>query len=266
MASGHRKRYAALFRTYVLNPLNLSNSAGGDLGNVGNQRSLSLYSSGGYAPTFTNASPTQLSNAVSNTDEVFTLAGLTGEVGNTGTFISSSLSGAIGLTATAKHYYFPRAGTVQSDYSSSNAPNSPIIIYTTDGPQSSYVPAYLGATAGTGAIVLGSQITGSGVPTHISVYVAGELQTGDQIRLLDFTGSVLPSLFATGSDTSFATLSSTSATASAAQLSAALYRKAFLIPTGAVANGMIVEFSSAAKTSTTPVKGAFVVIASSSYT
>ena len=150
MASGHRKRYAALFRQYVLNPLTLSNSAGGDLGNVGNQRTLSLYSSGGYSPTFSNNSATQLSNAVSNEDGVFTLAGLTGEVGNTGVFVSSSLSGNIGLTQTAKHYYFPRAGTAQTDYSSSGAPNSPVIIYTTDGPRSSYVPAYLGATAGTG--------------------------------------------------------------------------------------------------------------------
>jgi len=268
MASGHRKRKAAALRIDVLNPAGLTNVSEADRGNTTNQNNLmniAIYSRDGVTPTFTNASTTLLSNAISNADGAFTKAGLTGEVTNAGTFISSSLSGAIGITATAKHYYFPAVGAAGTNLSSSNAPSAPIIIYSGEGPQASYVPFYLGGTAATASIRLGSQITGAGVPTHISVYVGGELATGDQIRLLNAAGTVLASQFATGSDTTFSVKANTTATASAVQLTNNLYRKAFLVETGAVANGMIVEFSSSAKTSTTPVAGVFIAIGSSSY-
>lgn len=276
MASGHRKRKAAALRIEVLNPAGLTNVSEADRGVTTNQNNLiniATYSRDGVTPTFTAGSTTLLSNAISNADSAFTLAGLptgafsvSGETTTTGAFVSSSLSGTIGiLSSGTKHYYFPAVSGTQTDLSSSNAPSAPVIIYSGEGPQASYVPYYLGGTAATASIKFGSQITGSGAPTHISIYVGGQLATGDQIRLLDHTGSVLGSIFATGSDTSFSAFTATSATASAAQLSAALYRKAFLVATGGVPQGLIVEFSSSAKTSTTPVAGVFVAIASGTY-
>ena len=267
MASGHRKRKAAALRIEVLNPAGLTNVSEADRGNTTNQNNLmniSFYSRDGVTPTFTNASTTLLSNAISNADGAFTLAGLTGETTNVGAFVSSSLSGAIGILGgtSTKHYYFPAVGAAGTDLSSSNAPSAPIIIYSGEGPQASYVPFYLGGTAATASIRLGSQITGAGSPTHISVYVGGQLATGDQIRLLNAAGTVLASQFATGSDTTFSVKANATATASAVQLTNNLYRKAFLVETGAVANGMVVEFSSSAKTSTTPVAGVFIAIGS----
>lgn len=268
MASGHRKRKAAALRLDVLNPAGYTNVNEADRGVTVNQNNLmniSFYSRDGVTPTFTAGSTTQLSNAVSNADGAYTKAGLTGETTNAGAFVSSSLSGAIGVTAAARHYYFPAVGGAQVAYSGASGVNSPVIIYSPEGSQASYVPYYLGGTAATASIRFGSQITGSGAPTHVAVYVGGELATGDQVRLLNVAGTVLQAQFATGSNTTFSALTATSATASAAELSAALYRKAFLVPTGNVATGLIVEFSSSAKTSTTPVAGVFIAISSGSY-
>jgi len=234
-----------------------------------NLQNIALYSRDGSTPTFAAGSTTLLSNAISNADNAFTIAGLTGETTNAGAFVSSSLSGAIGILngGTTKHYYFPFIGN-QTILSASTAVTPPVIIYTNEGPQSNYVPYYLGGTATTASIRFGAQITGANNPTHVSVYVGGELASGDQIRILKASdGTLLDSRFATGSDTSFSALVNTSTSASATQLSSALYRKVFLIPTASIASatGMIVEFSSSAKTSTTQVDGVFIAIGSGSY-
>ena len=273
MASGHRKRKAAALRIEVLNPAGLTNlpaSEAGNTTNINNLINIATYSRDGVTPTFTAASTTALSNAISNADGAWTKAGLTGEVTNAGAFDGTSMSGAVGHTATAKHYYFPAVGSSGTDLSSSNSPSAPVIIYSGEGPQASYVPYYLGGTTATASIRFGSQITGSGVPTHVVVYVGGELSSNDKIRILKASDgtSLFNAKIMTGSDVAVpgaAVLTST--TASAFELSSALYRKAFLIQTGAIgaANGMIVEFSSSAKTSTTPVAGVFVVISSGSY-
>jgi len=271
MASGHKKRKAASVRANVLTPAGYTNASEADRGVTANQAALvntALYGKAGTSATFTAGSTTQLSDVVSNADRAWTYAGLSGEVTNVGSFVSSSLSGAVGLTSTAKHYFFPLAGAVQTDLSSSGAPTSPVIIYSNDGPQSAYVPYYLGGTAATGSIKLGAAITGAGTPTHLAVYVAGQMTPGDQIRLIKPSdGTVFNAKFATGSNTSFASSVVNGATASATDLSSALYRKAFLIITASIgsAGGLIVEFSSSAKTSTTPVAGVFVVISSGSY-
>lgn len=265
MASGPKKKKAALFRLYVSNPAGYAGSitAAEQIGETANQLNLAIYASGGYAPTFTNGSTTLLSDAKSNQDNCFTRAGLTGETTQAalGAFVSSSMSGAIGINSSVKHYYFPKVSSSQVSVST----GLPIIIYSGDGPRAKYVPYYQGAAISTASILFDSKITGSGAPTHISVYVGGELATGDQIRLMNAAGTILQTKFLTGSDTAASALTATSATASAAQLSAALYRKAFLIPTGNVATGMVVEFSSSAKTSTTPVAGVFIAIGSGSY-
>lgn len=253
---------------YVLQPAGLTNVGNGDATNasrVANLQNIALYEKAGITPTFTAGSTTQLSDVLSNADTAWTKAGLTGETTNVGAFVSSSLSGNVGLSATAGHYYFPAMGTMTTMLGNS-APASPFIIYSNEGPQASYVPYYLGGTAQTASFKLGPKITGSGSPTHIAIYVGGELAAGDQIRLLNTASSaVLDAKIATGSDISFSAKISTSATASATELSSALYRKVFLVETGAVSTGMVVEFSSSAKTSTAPVAGVFVVVSSGSY-
>lgn len=265
MASGHRKRKAAAVRLEVLNPAGLTNASEADRGILNRQNNLlniSIYSKDGVTPTFTNGSTTLLSDNISNGDNAFGLAGLTGETTNAGVFNSGSLSGAIGIDSSTKHYYFPAVGSLGQSLSV----NPPLIIYSPEGPQAKYVPYYLGGTAATASFFFDSKITGSGTASHVAVYIGGELSSNDQIRLLHATGAVLDSRFATGSNTSFSpVVGVNTATASAAQLSANLYRKAFLIPTGALSSGMIVEFSSSAKVSTAPVAGVFIAISSGSY-
>jgi len=270
MASGHRKRKAAALRIDVLNPAGLTNVSEADRGNTTNQNNLmniSFYSRDGVVPTFTAASTTLLSDVVSNADSAWTKAGLTGETTNAGVFVATSMSGAVGiLSSGTKHYYFPAVGGTGTSLSV----NSPAIIYSGEGPQASYVPYYLGGASATASILFDSKITGSGSPTHVIVYVGGELQALDRIRIMKASdgslyGNTVP--FMTGANTGTGS-NQGSTIVSGSELSANLYRKAFFLSTGSVnsAQGFIVEFSSSAKTSTTPVAGVFVAISSGSYT
>lgn len=269
MASGHRKRKAAAVRANVLTPAGYSNVNEADRGILANQNAIvnsAFYGNGGTSPTFTAASTALLSDAISNTDTAWTYAGLTGETTNAGVFASSSMSGNVGiLTSGTKHYYFPAVGGTQTNLSGANGVSGPVIIYSYDGPQSSYVPYYQGGTAQTASIKFGSQITGSGAHTHVLVYVGGQLATNDQIRLLSTAGTILTGKVSSGSQTTAMVLVTNGCTASAAELISYNYRKAFAIATSSLTTGLIVEFSSSAKTSTTPVAGVFVAVSSGSY-
>lgn len=271
MASGHRKRKAAALRIEVLNPAGLTNVSEADRGvelDQNNLMNIAFYSRDGVTPTFITGSTTQLSDAISNFDGAFTRAGLNGEVTNTGVFLSSSMSSSIGITSVTKHYYFPKISTVL-DLSSSNAPNSPVIVYSADGPQSSYVPFYLGGTVATASIKFGTQITGAGSQTHLVVYVGGQLESGDQIRVVKTSDSTpINCRVLTGSDISSSIVLNLASTASAPELFSSLFRKAFLIPTGNISDvtkGMTLEFCTLSKTSTTPSPGVFVAISSGTY-
>lgn len=271
MASGHRKRKAASLRIEVLNPAGLTNlpeSERGNTSNLNNLINISNYASGGVSPTFVPAATGLLSDAVSNADGTYTKAGLTGETTNAGKFVGNTMAGAIGHTAAAKHYYFPAIGN-QTVLSGSSFVMPPVIVYSNEGPQSKYVSRYLGGTTITSSIIFGAQITGANNPSHVVVYVGGELTTNDQIRIRKPTdGTLFTAKILTGSDTSIPGSGiTTSTSASAAELSANLYRKAFLITASAVntAQGMIIEFSSSANTSTTPVGGVFIAISSGTY-
>jgi len=252
MASGHRKRKAALIRSEVLTPAGYTNVSEADRGNTtcqNNLVNLGAYSANGYSPDFTNGGIGLLSDAISNADGVYTLLGGTGETTNATT---------LGISSTTKHYFFPLVGATQVDASSSVAlaPVTTAIVYSNDGPRASYVPYYLGGTAQTASIKFGSAITGTGAPTGVKITIFGELTSGDQIRVL--TGSTVLAVSGVSPAFAFGGLG----TASAAQIAPT---KVFVIPTASIPSGFILEFSSSAKTSTTPVKG-FVVVASASYT
>lgn len=299
MASGRRKRNADALRLYVLEPAGLTNVPNGYAGDTTRQNNLvnlSIYSSGGYSPTFTPGSTTLLSNNVSNADTCWTIAGLTGETTNaslggpghlpvaafpTGTFFSSSMSSSIGVFANGtKHYYFPKVGTQSialngsnvTDLSSSGTPNtgirSPVIIYSYDGPQASFDPTFLGGTTATASIKFGPFITGSGTPSHLVVYVGGRLALGDQIRLLASSSAVLDARIIKGSEVSSSILlpaSATPATASSSDLVNNSFRKAFLIPTASVAGGFIVQYCSATSAASSLSAGVFVAVSSGTY-
>lgn len=285
MASGHKKRKAAALRLDVLNPAGLTNlpeSERGNKTNLDNLMNISFYSRDGVEPTFTAGSTKLLTN--SNVDGAFSLAGLTGEVAAasaggpgystalTGTFFSSSMSSSIGIFTTGtKHYYFPAFGQ-NAPLSGATAVNPPVIIYTPDGPQAKYVPYYQGGSVATASITFGTEITGFKVSdtTHLVVYVGGQLSNGDQIRIVKPSdGTLFSSRFLVGSEVSSSHILAATTTASAAQLSSNLYRKAFLIPTSSIGDstkGLRIEFCSLNRSSTTPVAGVFVVISSGSYT
>lgn len=273
MASGHRKRKADALRIEVLNPIGLTNlpeSERGNTTNLNNLMNIAFYSRDGAAPTFTAGSTTTLSDKISNADGAFTKAGLNGETTNAGAFVVSSMSGAIGLLSnnvTTKHYYFPAIGS-QTDLSSSGV-TGPVIIYSPEGPQAGYVPYYFGGTTTTSSIKFGVQITGSGTPSHVVIYIGGHLSANDVIEIRKASdNTIFGGRVMTGSDTVIgSSLVVNGATASASDLSNALYRKAIFVPTSsfAAAQGMIIDLSSSAKTSTTPVAGVFVVVSSGSY-
>lgn len=273
MASGHRKRKAASLRVEVLDPAGLTNlpeSERGNTTNLNNLMNISNYSKDGVTPTFTAGSTTLLSDAISNADGAFTLASLLGETSNAGAFSSASMSGAIGIlnNFATKHYYFPKISTT-TDLSSSNAPNSPVIVYSTEGPQASYVPFYLGGSVATASIKFGCQITGAGFPTHLVVYVGGQMQGIDQVRVVKTSDSApFNCRILTGSDQGASAILNLASTASGIELSSNLYRKAMLIPTGNISDttkGLTLEFCTIAKTSTNPLAGVFVAISSASF-
>jgi hypothetical protein len=245
MASGRRRRIAALVRSEVLADAALTNVNEGDRGITANQSNLAnlgLYNAQGYTPVFANGDTGILSDADSNSDGTFTVAGLTGETTN---------AAAMGIGVNTVRFSFPRAGSVQLDASSSGVPTSGAIIYSIDGPKANYVPYYLGETTATGSIKFGSQITGTGAPTGVKVSIFGELSTNDQIRCL--TGSTV--LFVSGVSPAFA-MGAGLGTASATQLPT----KSFVIPTGSIPSGFVLEFSSSAKTSLTLTKGVVVTV------
>lgn len=267
MASGHRKRKAALLRSEVLTPAGLTNVSEADRGNTTNQVNLiniGLYSSGGFSPTFTNGSTTLLSDSVSNADGAWTAAGLTGETTNVGAFVENAQLTASGFVSGGKHFYFPQVGTAQTVYSGSTGVTTPVIIYTNEGPQSKYVPYYLGDTAKTGSIRFGTEISGAGTTKiNLYAYVGGQLSSGDVIRFLSPSDGSLMVMSGV-----YPVLPSNSvATASATDLSNNSGKKVmkFALSTDIVGEGgLVVEFSSSAKTSTTPVAGAWVILTTGS--
>jgi hypothetical protein len=267
MASGHRKRKAAAVRANILTPAGYTNVNEADRGILATQNAIvnsALYGNGGTSPTFTAGATSLLSDAVSNADGAWTAAGLTGETTNAGPFVYNLQLTASGLLPSSGHYYFPAIGT-QTVLSGAGGVNPPIIVYTNDGPQASYIPFYEGGTAATASIKLGSQITGSsGVPTHVVFYIGGTLSANDQIRILGVNNGTV--LEASGVSPVFAQ-GNTKATSSAAEMLANSGKKIFVVKTGSIAaaGGAIVEFSSSTKTSTTPVAGAWIVISTGSY-
>ena len=181
MASGHRKRKAASLRIGVLNPIGLTNlpaSEAGNTSNLNNLLNIATYSKNGTAPTFIQGKQGLLSDAVSNSDGVFTAGGLTGETTDAST---------LGLTANSRHYMFTVGTDTEINLSSSNQPKATtddsIIVYSVEGPQSNYVPYYLGGSAKTGSIRFGTELTASAL-ANISFTYFGKIQNGDKLQVL----------------------------------------------------------------------------------
>lgn len=283
MASGHKKRIAALVRLEVLDPAGLTNVVEQDRGIVARQNNLvnlAVYSTGAYSPTFLNGSTTKLSDAVSNADGVYSLItnAATPYQGETFSALASNISRAlynqgmgtaswpdngIGVEDGAKHYMFSRTGTA-IDLSSS-AVTGPFIIYSADGPQAQY-SGYL-RNASTRRIFLSNQVTGAGNPTHVSIFIGGQLPTGDSITIANRAGTTLNARVSTrqGGSNAFASLITQGATASASDFpSGSYYAKGFIIPTSSFNTGIYIAYDTTS-TSTALTKGFFIAISSGSY-
>lgn len=187
MASGHRKRKAALVRAYAL-PSGVTNISENDRGNTTNQNNLinlALYASGGYTPTFTQGQATTLSDAISNADGVWSGTGVNGAAGVSGGETT------FGIPATTKHYSMPTVGVANVGVA---GVTSPVIVYSKDGPQASFSPYYLtNGVVGTASIAFNNTITGAaGTFPKLKIILAGQVNSSsagsDNVNI--YTGSV----------------------------------------------------------------------------
>ena len=260
MASGHKKRKAALIRSVVLTPANsLTNVSEADRGSTTNQNNLmnvAIYSKAGNTPTFTQGKQALLSDAISNADGVFTAGGLTGG--------ETSDATTLGLTANSRHYMFATPSNTTIDLSSSNQPKAStddsVIVYSCEGPQSSYVPYYLGGAAKTAKIRFGTELTASGL-ANISFTVFGKAPSGDKLQIVKADGTTLFAAAAggTGGNAEIVFDGNNFAYNAASQI-----KVAKTAINGAGEKGFNLVYSSSANTSTTLFPGIAVVIKPSS--
>lgn len=187
MASGHRKRKADIVAGSLVSA-GLTNYLPADQGNTVNTGKVvatALYGSGAVGATFTEGSTAVLSDAVSNVDGNWTLIGYAGE---------TSARAAGFFASNTAHRYLPYPGettTLLTD-------TTPVVLYSKDGPQGYFDPAYLPSAAqinGSGSVRwAAANITQSATGLkNLVVYVAGAVPTGaigSTITVL--TGSPFP--------------------------------------------------------------------------
>ena len=235
---------------------------------IQNLQNLALYSKNGLTPSFSDGITGLFSNVVSNgNDSVWTFAGLTGETGNAGVFSTSSMSGSVGIFGGSKHYMMPANNGSLLDLSASSVAG-PFIVYSYDSQYASGVPRYQNSSLSTiTGISFNKNVTGSGSPTHVVVYVAGELPPSSAIYCTS-PANPLSTYNAKVSTNNFATVITGGASASASDLSSSNYRKAFLISTASInsGGGLFLGYITSDNTSTTPYKGFVVTVSSGSYT
>ena len=244
----HRRLMRKQIGGKVLQPQGLTAVGNGDqtnTTNLANLQNIALYSKGGWTPTFAAGSTGLLSNAVSNADTAWTQASYTGETAN---------AGAVGITAASAHYMLGTATNTMTTLSgTANDPDKPtygsVIVYTTDGPQASYVPYYLGGTATTGSILFGTKLTGS--ETNVQFTYFGKAVNGDKLRVAGASNRT-PFVKVGGGFASI-TFDGNAVTSSFKIAKTDL----------ALSGGFYLEYSSSVATSTTPVPGIVVVISAS---
>lgn len=264
----HRRLKKNQIGAKVLQPAGLTNVGNGDVltpDNIANLQNMALYAGNGLSPVFTAGQTGLLSDATSNADGAWTSAGLTGETTNAGA-LNNGVFTKVGITAATPHYYFPVIGS-QTVLSGATSLTGAVMLYSIDGPLSNYVPYYQGGTATTASFKFGNAITGAGnlSPTHVAVYIGGQLAENDKIRILGASTQTV--LNASGGFPSSIT-TNLAASASYTELGGASGgKKVFFIPTSSIATagGMIVEFSSSAKTSLTPRDGVWIAISTGSF-
>jgi len=262
----------------VLSLKGLSNVASTDIlntTNIKNLQDLALYSRFGISPAFAQGSTDRLTDAASDADGVWTLTELTGETTkaqtpNTNLFNTSSMSGSIGLFTNSKHYMIPPPlgvsdpGYVGVVNLSSSATTGPFILYSSDGPSAKSSTYYIGSDGARSGIDFGREATGSGTPTHLVVFIAGQMVSDEAINIVNIsTGNPFSSRT---SANDFATLVASSTTCSAGELNVDnTYRKAFIIPTSSLTGGFRIYHYAPTTVTTTTSRGFFITISSGSY-
>lgn len=229
MPSPRKRRVErAQIGAYVLQPAGLTNVASGDATNpvsIGYLQADALYSAEGITPTFTEGSQTLLSDAVSNADGLWTAI--------SAAYLGEATANSLGFVpSNVIHRYFPYPGagnTTQTDQSA-------VVIYSKDGPQGKYNPAYLptaAQTVGTGSLTfIATNISKSaGTLPRLIVWVAGTVPTG-----------------AVGSTITVLTGASFNTTALTFTASSTVFAASASMPTASIGTGVRVVFSSSANT------------------
>lgn len=200
MASGHRKRKAAILNTYLLEPAGLTNTPEQNKGNPADQNLLmnqALFGQIGYSASFDAGDLDQqtvvqglLSDEVSGKDGVWKLLGYAGETSaNADGFIPSNVLHGY-LATTPKD----SAGAA-NEWFISNCSSS-ILLYSSDGPQGGFNKTFTNLyqneiSEGENLLKLGTTISGAASGnTKLKIYVAGALPAGSKLTIT--TGSATP--------------------------------------------------------------------------
>ena len=244
MASGHRKRKAALVRGYVLNPAGLTNVPESERGVVANQDNLvnlAAFASGGYSPTITATSTLgTVGSTKLGQDSLFSL--LANQLG-------ADLSTLVDMAPDAPVYMMPKVGQAQQAFTPAPV-SSVFVVYSVDGPQSLYSPKYL--TSGSEQTAsLYFDMTSTGIDSRVKVSFYGAVNSSsvgsDNLRFYTGSATTTSNLFG---NSNFVLTSSTNT---------------FLSVSGAyaTASGLRLVFSaSAAQVSSTDLKGWVVIVES----
>jgi hypothetical protein len=172
MASGHRKRKAGMVGQ-TLAAAGLTNYLAADQTNTVNTGKITataLYGSGATGASFNEGSTSILPDSISNGDSNWSLMGYAGE---------TSANAAGFFNSNTIHRYLPYPGAVDTSLTD----KTPVILYSKDGPQGYYDPAYLPTAAqvnGSGSLAwtaanITQSMTGK---TSLRVWIAGAVPTG----------------------------------------------------------------------------------------
>lgn len=237
MASGHKKRKAALVRQYLLNPVGLTNVPESERGVKENQDNLvnvAAFASGGFSPSIKNGSTLgSVGLAALSADGLATVL-VPASTGLT-------LAGVISAAPNIPVYVMPKVGQPQQTFT----PNqSAFVIYGVDGPESAYSPRYLTSGSAQTASLYFNMDSLEGPVSNIGIYVYGAVNSSsagsDKLNFYSGSATTTSLVF---NNSNLVLTSSTNVSLSAS----ATYE---------TASGLRVVFSSsAAQASSTSLKG-----------
>lgn len=242
MASGHKKRKAALVRQYLLNPVGLTNVPESERGIKANQDNLvnvAAFASGGFSPSVRSGSTlSSIGLAALSAD------GLASTLTPDATTLT--IAAAISNYPDVPVYIMPKVGQPQQTFTPNQAA---FIIYGVDGPESAYSPRYLTSGSAQTASLYFNMSSLPGPVSNIGIHVYGAVNSSsagsDKLNFYSGSATTTSSVF---NNSNLVLTSSTNVSLSASA-------------TYLTASGLRVVFSSsAAQASSTALKGWAVLV------